>query len=280
MKYQYKLVKENEGEEEVSGLKGLQTQNELVLSALEGRTAKELLDIINDPTNLDKVFTKEASGLKDLKIKVFGDRPNLRATLKPNIDIYKENGTSFYSKIENVVGEKFDRKGAEINKDKAGNVRFIFPKNTKYNIDIVEKYFDTMDSGGKAKKADLRPKEVDEFTLKFPLSDGPTLKKILDNANLESGKDYKLNKQEVIQENLRILVKKEIKNLFENSNLSTMERLILQAEKDGHISRGGYSEMVLDTAKKIAKKWDELSSEEQKVMRDTYYQAFLKKIKR
>ena len=38
--------------------------------------------------------------------------------------------------------------------------------------------------------------------------------------------------------------------------------------------------MVLDTAKKIAKKWDELDPEEQKVMRDTYYQSFLKKIKK
>jgi hypothetical protein len=214
MNYQYKLIKENEGEEEVSGLKGLQTQNELVLTALGGRTAKELLDIINDPKNLDKVFAKEASGLKDLKIKVFGDRPNLRATLNPNIAIYQENGTSLYSKIENAVGEKFDRKGAEINKDKVGNVRFIFPKNNKHNVDIVEKYFNTMDSGEKSRKADLRPKEVDELTLRFPLSDGPTLKKILDNANLDSGTDYKLGKQEAIKEDIRSLVKKEITRFY------------------------------------------------------------------
>jgi hypothetical protein len=214
MKYQYKLVKENEGEEEVSGLKGIQSQNELVLTALEGRTAKELLDIINDPANLDKVYAKEASGLKDIKIKVFGDMPNARYRLNDNIAIYKENGTSLYSKIENAVGEKFDRKGAEINKDKAGNIRFIFPKNNKYNVDLVEKYFNSMDSGEKAKKADLRPKEVDELTLRFPLSDGPTLRKILDNANLESGKDYKLGKQEAIQEDLRSLIKKEITKFY------------------------------------------------------------------
>jgi hypothetical protein len=214
MKYQYKLIKENEGEEEVSGLKSLQTQNELVLTALDGRTAKEILSIINDPKNLDKVFAKEASGLKDLKIKVFGDMPNARYRLNDNIAIYKENGTSLYSKIENAVGEKFDRKGAEINKDKAGNIRFIFPKNSKYNVDLVEKYFNSMDSGEKAKKADLRPKEVDELTLRFPLSDGPTLRKILDNADLESGKDYKLSKQEAIQENLRTLVKKEILKFY------------------------------------------------------------------
>jgi len=214
MNYQYKLVKENEGEEEVSGLKGIQSQNELVLTALEGRTAKELLDIINDPANLDKVYAKEASGLKDLKTKVFGDMPNARYRLNDNIAIYKENGTSLYSKIENAVGGKFDRKGAEINKDKAGNIRFIFPKNNKYNVDLVEKYFNSMDSGEKAKKADLRPKEVDELTLRFPLSDGPTLRKILDNANLESGKDYKLGKQEAIQEDLRSLVKKEITKFY------------------------------------------------------------------
>ena len=214
MNYQYKLVKENEGEEEVSGLKGIQSQNELVLTALEGRTAKELLDIINDPANLDKVYAKEASGLKDIKIKVFGDMPNARYRLNDNIAIYKENGTSLYSKIENAVGAKFDRKGAEINKDKAGNIRFIFPKNNKYNVDLVEKYFNTMDSGEKARKADLRPKEVDELTLRFPLSDGPTLRKILDNADLESGKDYKLSKQEAIQENLRTLVKKEILKFY------------------------------------------------------------------
>jgi hypothetical protein len=214
MKYQYKLVKENEGEEEVSGLKGIQSQNELVLTALEGRTAKELLDIINDPANLDKVYAKEASGLKDIKIKVFGDMPNARYRLNDNIAIYKENGTSLYSKIENAVGAKFDRKGAEINKDKAGNIRFIFPKNNKYNVDLVEKYFNTMDSGEKARKADLRPKEVDELTLRFPLSDGPTLRKILDNANLESGKDYKLGKQEAIKEDLRSLVKKEITKFY------------------------------------------------------------------
>lgn len=214
MKYQYKLVKENEGEEEVSGLKSIKSQNELVLTALEGRTAKELLDIINDPANLDKVYAKEASGLKDIKIKVFGDMPNARYRLNDNIAIYKENGTSLYSKIENAVGAKFDRKGAEINKDKAGNIRFIFPKNSKYNVDLVEKYFNTMDSGEKARKADLRPKEVDELTLRFPLSDGPTLRKILDNADLESGKDYKLSKQEAIQENLRTLVKKEILKFY------------------------------------------------------------------
>ena len=156
MKYQYKLVKENEGEEEVSGLKGVQSQNELVLTALEGRTAKELLNIINDPANLDKVYAKEATGLKDIKIKVFGDRPNLRATLKPNMDIYKENGTSFYSKVENAVGEKFDRKGAEVNKDKAGNVRFIFPKNNKHNADIVEKYFNFTMAGTLSEQNSLK----------------------------------------------------------------------------------------------------------------------------
>jgi hypothetical protein len=210
----YKLLKENENEEEVSGLKGLQTQNELILTALGGYTAKELLSIINDPKNLDKVFAKEASGLKDLKAKVFGDRPNLRATLNLNIDIYQKNGTSFYSEIENAVGEKFDKKGAEINKDKTGNIRFIFPKNNKHNSDILEKYYNIIYNKEQSKKADIRPKQIDEFTLKFPLGDSPTLKKILNNADLESGKDYKLSKQEVTNENLHKVVKEEILKFF------------------------------------------------------------------
>jgi hypothetical protein len=83
----------------------------------------------------------------------------------------------------------------------------------------------------------------------------------------------------VNESKIKKLVKEEIKNLFENKNLSTAEKLIKQAEKEGHI-KGDYSQSVLDAAKKIAKKWDELSSEEQKVMRDTYYQSFLKKIKK
>jgi hypothetical protein len=212
MKYQYKLIKE--AEEEESGLKSLRAQNELALTALGGRTAKELLNIIKDPKNLDKVFAKKSSGLEDLKIKVFGDRPNLRATLNLNADTYRENGTSFYSKIENAVGEKFDRKGAEVNKDKVGNIRFIFPKNNKYNADIVEKYFSIINDGGQSKKADLRPREVDEFTLRFPLDNAPNLVKILDNAGLESGTDYKLSKQEAIKEDLRSLVKKEITKFY------------------------------------------------------------------
>lgn len=208
MKYQYRLINENE-EEEVSGLKGLQVQNELILTALGGRTAKELINIINDPKNLEKVFAKEATGLKDLELKVFGDRPGANPTLKTNVEIYKENGKDLYAKIESTTGEKFDKKGAEIRKDKIGNILFIFPKKNIFNKELIEKYYN-MVSGEKAKKADIRPKEVDEFTLKFPVSDGPTLKKILTNAGLESGDDYKLSKQEVVDENLYKLVREEI----------------------------------------------------------------------
>jgi hypothetical protein len=215
MNYQYKLVKENEGEEEVSGLKGLQTQNELILTALGGRTAKELLDIINDPKNLGKTFAKETTGLKDLELKVFGDRPNANPTLKTNIEIYKENGKDLYNKIETTVGEKFDKKGAEIRKDKIGNILFIFPKKSIYNKELIEKYYSIISGGEQAKKADIKPKQVDEFTLKFSLSDGPTLKKILNNANLESGDDYKLSKQEVVDENLYKVVKEEILKFFQ-----------------------------------------------------------------
>jgi hypothetical protein len=212
MKYQYRLIKEND-EEEVSGLKGLKTQSELILTTLGDYTAKDIINIIKDPKNLEKVYTKETTGFDELELKVFGDRPAANPTLKTNIEIYKENGKALYSKIEDTVGEKFDKRGAEIRKDKAGNTLFVFPKKNIQNKELVEKYFN-LTSGEQAKKADLRPKEIDDFTLKFPLIDGPDLKKILNNAELESGKDYKLTKQEITNENLYKVIKEEILKFY------------------------------------------------------------------
>jgi len=65
--------------------------------------------------------------------------------------------------------------------------------------------------------------------------------------------------------------------LAESDSMFTSEKLIKQAQKDGYI-KGDYSQAVLSAAKKIANKYDQLSFEEQKVMRDTYYKAFLKMI--
>jgi len=61
-----------------------------------------------------------------------------------------------------------------------------------------------------------------------------------------------------------------------NENMSTAERLVKQAEKEGHI-KGDYSQRVLDAAKKVAKEYDDLrNDEERKTLRDTYYNKFLK----
>ncbi len=58
------------------------------------------------------------------------------------------------------------------------------------------------------------------------------------------------------------------------SELATVAKLVLQAKKDGYIA-GDYSQAVLSAAKKVGSKFDELKPEEQKVMRDKYYDLFL-----
>jgi len=208
MKYAYKLIKENEEESgggEENGLKGLKVKNELFLTAEGDLTADDLIKIINDPKNLEGVYTIESGGLKDLKLKVFGDRPNINATLKINAELYKNNGKSFYTEIETTTGEKFDKKGAVIKKDKTGNTIFVFPQLNKYNEELVEKYF-TLTSDKQAKKSNLNYTQVDDSTIKFPVSDETALKKILKKAGL-TNKDYTLEKKEM-NENLRETIKK------------------------------------------------------------------------
>ncbi len=207
MKYKFKLVKENEeeGSGEESGLKGLKVKNELFLTGEEGLTADDLIKIINDPKNLEGVYPIESGGLKDLKLKVFGDRPNINATIKTNTEIYKNNGKSFYTEIETVTGEKFDKKGAIIKKDKTGSTIFVFPQLNKHNEELVGKYFN-LTSDKQAKKSSLNYTRVDDSTLKFPVSDESALKKILKKAGL-TNKDYTLEKKEM-NENLRETIKK------------------------------------------------------------------------
>jgi len=213
MKYKFKLVKENEeeGGGEESGLKGLKVKNELFLTGEEGLTADDLIKIINDPKNLEGVYTIESGGLKDLKLKVFGDRPNINATIKTNTEIYKSNGKSFYTEIETVTGEKFDKKGAIIKKDKTGNTIFVFPQLNKHNEELVGKYFN-LTSDKQAKKSSLNYTRVDNSTLKFPVSDESALKKILKKAGL-TNKDYNLEKKE-INEGLRETIQKLIKKSY------------------------------------------------------------------
>lgn len=64
-----------------------------------------------------------------------------------------------------------------------------------------------------------------------------------------------------------------------NTGLSTMEKLIKTAERDGYLQGMEISApYVTSAAKEIAAKYDALSAEEQKVYRNTLYQTFLKKI--
>jgi hypothetical protein len=75
---------------------------------------------------------------------------------------------------------------------------------------------------------------------------------------------------------LKSTVDRENKKSSMNENMSTAERLVKQAEKEGHI-KGDYSQRVLDAAKKVAKEYDGLKNdEERKTLRDTYYNKFLK----
>jgi len=267
--YKYRLV---EQEEEENGLKKFSSKNELYLKGLGEYTADKLKQTINDPKNLTgHRFNIENTDLKKIKEQVFGDRPNIRSTKDKNIEIYKTYGKPFYKEIENTVNREFDKR------DLVKTPEFVFPQINSYNIKLVEDYFKSI-SDKQTKKSSLSAVKIDDSTLKFPVSDEENLKNILKNAKLTAGKDYDLSKQKSINEELYNSVKEQLLKLLKE-NLSTAEKLIKQAEKEGHI-KGDYSQMVLDTAKKIAKKWDELDPEEQKVMRDTYYQSFLKKIKK
>jgi len=66
-------------------------------------------------------------------------------------------------------------------------------------------------------------------------------------------------------------------NILHENKLSTMEKLILQAKKDGYIT-GDYSQNILYSAKKVAKEYDILTHEEKKIFRDVLYKKFLKLI--
>lgn len=66
-------------------------------------------------------------------------------------------------------------------------------------------------------------------------------------------------------------------DILNEASLTTQERLIKQAEKDGYI-RGDYGKFILNSAKEIAKDIDELNDDERNALRDFYYKKFLKKI--
>lgn len=189
--FKYRLV---ESDEEENGLKSLKTKSELVLVAGEDFTADDFIKIINDPKNLEG-YAIVSQDLKDFKQKVFGDRPNIVSTTKTNVEIYNSNGKSLYNDIEAKTGEKFDKKGAIIKKDKTGKTIFVFPQKNSYNDTLVEKYFNLINSEKKTKRSSIKYTKIDDNTLKFPMNDESTLKKILAKAITNgdiTSKDYTL----------------------------------------------------------------------------------------
>jgi hypothetical protein len=210
MNYKYRLT---ENEEE-SGLKGLRSQNELVLTGKGEFDADKLLNILNDPKFLGSVFVDESVGLKELKTKVFGDKPNAPTTLKTNIKIYQENGKNLYNEIEEKTGKKFNKKDAVIKRDKEQNIQFIFPKYIMDNVKLVEEYYEKEKSSDeKSKQTDIEPTKIDDFVIKFPISNRSTVEKILNNAKLVPGEDYKLSKEMADDNSLRNTIKEIIRKI-------------------------------------------------------------------
>ena len=203
MNYKYKLV-----EQEETGLKSVRLSNELVLTAQGKFDADELLTILKDPKFLESVFVDESTGLKDLKTKVFGNKPSVPANTKVNIKIYQENGKDLYNRIEEKTGKKFNKNGAVIKKDKEQNIQFIFPQITADNIKLVEEYYENEKSDDEiSKQVNIEPTKVDDVTIKFPLNNRATVEKILNNARLKSKEDYKLSVEPISENLLRGMVK-------------------------------------------------------------------------
>lgn len=210
MKYRYQLTEQDEE----TGLKGLRSQNELVLTAKGKFDADSILNILNDPKFLGSVFVDESVGLKELKTKVFGDKPNVPTTLKTNIKIYQENGKNLYNEIEEKTGKKFNKKDAVIKRDKEQNIQFIFPKYIMDNVKLVEEYYEKEKSSDeKSKQTDIEPTKIDDFTIRFPISNRSTVEKILNNAKLVSGEDYKLSKEMADDNSLRNTIKEIIRKI-------------------------------------------------------------------
>lgn len=94
----------------------------------------------------------------------------------------------------------------------------------------------------------------------------------------------KVNLKEIVHEiKARNLVHKVLDEFFQppKKDVPTMIKLIHTAERDGYLSgMEGSAQYVMDAARDIASKFDALNPEEKKTMRDTYYNLFLKKIRK
>lgn len=206
MNYKYKLI---ENEEE-SGSKRLTLQNELILTPLGKYTVKKLIDIINDPKNLKGAHSIIDEKLKELETRIFGP-PGRKISDKEYINLYNTtygsddpfsptNGPNLYKTISQEVRGFQPGQKKEILDN--GKRVAVFPIRTAENLDIVSEFF-TKRIGKTAKEKDISKPVIVNDTLKFPISDEGNLIKILNNAKLISGEDYKLSKEkEKTNENL------------------------------------------------------------------------------
>lgn len=212
MKYQYRLTENEEtGGEEESGLKTIKGKNELILTALDGKTANDLMDVLQNPDNLKGTFVLRAEGLTDLEKRVFGDT---KASNEANKAIYQENGMELYKKISSVVGG-FKKGTPFAKKGKTGEIDFYFPEKNKYNLDLIKKYYESQSTGDeKSVRTSLNPVPVDDFSLKFQVSDENKLRKILNNAKLVPGKDYNLAKQKSKDIDLHEAIRQQLNKLY------------------------------------------------------------------
>lgn len=198
MNYKYRLI---ENEEE-SGLKRLTLQNELILTPLGNYTVKKLIDIINDPKNLKGAHSIIDDELKKLETRVFGPSGR-KVSDQEYIKLYNTNyssddpfsptnGPNLYKIISQEVRGFQPGQKKEILDN--GKRVAVFPIRTVENLDIVSEFF-TKRMGKTAKESDISNPVIVNDTLKFPISDEGNLKKILNNAKLVPGEDYKLNKE-------------------------------------------------------------------------------------
>jgi hypothetical protein len=158
-------------------------------------------------------WAADYGGLKELKSRVFGNKPAIPANTKANIEIYQENGKALYNKIEEKTGRKFNKNGAVIKKDKDQNIQFIFPQISTDNIKLVEDYYEQeKDNDEISKEVNIEPIKVNTTTerneyIKFPLDNKTNVLKILKKAGLEPKKDYKLSVEPISENFLRGMVK-------------------------------------------------------------------------
>lgn len=70
-----------------------------------------------------------------------------------------------------------------------------------------------------------------------------------------------------------------VHNFLNEEKISTFNKILNTAERDGYLKGMEKSaQYVMDAAKEIANEYDKLDPEAQRVLRDAYYERFLKKI--